>query len=142
MDVRRRSVVAAGLGAAVATTALSGCSEYGEPSAPEDPPQPSVPEGAEGPELAKASAVPVGGGLVVKAQKVVVTQPTDGAFKAFSAVCTHQGCTVSAVKDGTIDCTCHGSKFRVADGSVAGGPAPGPLPPRNIKVDGDTIRLA
>ena len=53
----------------------------------------------------------------------MVTQPTEGDFKAFSALCTHQGCVVSEIKGEDIDCTCHGSKFSIADGSVVDGPA-------------------
>ena len=48
-----------------------------------------------------------------------MTQPTAGTFKAFSAICTHQGCMVGEVADGTIICPCHGSQFTIADGSVA-----------------------
>jgi Rieske Fe-S protein len=74
-------------------------------------------------------------------QKVVVTQPSAGTFKAFSAVCTHQGCTVNEVADGTIDCPCHGSKYAVADGSVVHGPAPRPLPARQVEVSGNDVLL-
>lgn len=84
----------------------------------------------------------MGGGTIFKDQKVVVTQPTAGQFKCFSAICTHNGCTVGSVANGTIDCPCHGSKFNVADGSVAKGPATKPLPEQPIKVDGDSISLA
>lgn len=83
----------------------------------------------------------MGGGKVFAGQKVVVTQPTAGDFKAFSAICTHAGCTVNKVADGTIDCPCHGSKYAIADAAVVGGPAPKPLPPKQITVAGDTIRL-
>jgi len=93
-------------------------------------------------DLAKTSDIPVGGGKVFKDQKVVVTQPVKGEFKAFSAVCTHQGCTVAKVADGTIDCPCHESRFSIADGAVKGGPAPRPLPAKEITVKGDTITLA
>ena len=48
----------------------------------------------------------------------MVTQPTEGDFKGFSAVCTHQGCLVANVDGGTINCTCHGSQFSIEDGSV------------------------
>ena len=75
-------------------------------------------------------------------QKIVVTQPTDGDFKAFSAVCTHQSCLVSQIADGTIDCLCHGSKFSDQDGSVVNGPATSGLSAVTIKVDGDTISTA
>ena len=70
--------------------------------------------------------------------KVVVTQPTAGVFKGFSAKCTHAGCTVNKVADGTIDCPCHGSKYNL-DGTVAHGPAQKPLEAENITVQGDSI---
>jgi nitrite reductase/ring-hydroxylating ferredoxin subunit len=70
-----------------------------------------------------ASDVPVGGGTVLKADKVVVTQPSKGEFKAFSAVCTHQGCLVAKVEGGQIVCPCHGSHFSITDGSPTSGPA-------------------
>ena len=89
--------------------------------------------------LGPTSDVPVGGGKIYADQKVVVTQPTEGDFKAFSAVCTHQSCLVSKVADGTIDCTCHGSKFSDTDGSVVNGPASQPLSEVTISVDGDSI---
>ncbi|MFB7453743.1 Rieske (2Fe-2S) protein [Streptomyces sp. NPDC057027] len=92
--------------------------------------------------LARTSEIPVGGGTVFAKEKVVVTQPAAGEFKAFSAICTHQGCTVNKVADGTIDCPCHGSKYRIADGSVAAGPAPRALPAEQINVSGETITLA
>ncbi|MFD0154204.1 Rieske (2Fe-2S) protein [Streptomyces sp. NPDC055721] len=94
------------------------------------------------PALAKTSEIPVGGGTVFTEQKVVVTQPAAGEFKAFSAICTHQGCLVNKVADGTIDCPCHGSKYRIADGSVVAGPAPRPLPAEQINVSGGSITLA
>lgn len=94
-----------------------------------------------GQELAKTSDIPVGGGVIFDAQKVVVTQPTKSDFKAFSAICTHQGCVVSNVSDGIISCPCHGSQYSIKDGSVQGGPAPRPLPEKGIKVQGSEIVL-
>lgn len=114
------------------------------PEAPDSPDAPDTPEAPEedGEALARTSEIPVGGGTVFREEKVVVTQPTAGEFKAFSAVCTHQGCLVDKVADGTIDCPCHGSKFRVVDGSVVTGPATRPLPAEQIIVSGETITLA
>ena len=86
-------------------------------------------------------AVPEGGGTILAAHGVVVTQPTEGVFAAFSATCTHLGCTVRAVAGGTINCFCHGSRFRITDGSVAGGPAPRPLPRIPLTVADGLIEL-
>ena len=46
------------------------------------------------------SDVPEGSGTVFREQSVVVTQPGPGDFRAFSAVCTHQGCLVDSVQPG------------------------------------------
>lgn len=89
----------------------------------------------------KTADVPVGGGAVLKEAKIVVTQPTAGEFKAFSAVCTHQQCTVSKVADGTIDCPCHGSEYSAVDGSVVKGPAEKPLTPKTVTVAGGTVTV-
>ena len=90
--------------------------------------------------LGPTSEVPVGGGKIYPKANVVVTQPSAGEFKAFSAICTHQGCPVTSVADGTIDCTCHGSKFSIEDGSVVNGPATIPLEENtSVKVDGTNI---
>ncbi|MGR3939200.1 Rieske (2Fe-2S) protein [Streptomyces sp. BRA346] len=95
-----------------------------------------------GMELAKTSQIPEGGGMVFKDHKVVVTQPSSGQFKAFSSICTHQGCSVGDVSDGTINCPCHQSKFDISDGSPKGGPATKPLPGAKIKVEGTSIKMA
>lgn len=90
----------------------------------------------------KSADIPVGGGKVFEAEKVVVTQPKAGEFKAFSAICTHKGCTVKKVESGTIDCPCHGSKFDMATGAVTAGPAPSPLPSKKVTVSGGSITLS
>ena len=92
--------------------------------------------------LGQASDIPVGGGAIYTAAKVVVTQPASGQYKAFSAVCTHVGCIVNKVTNGTIGCPCHGSEFKIINGAVVTGPAPSPLPAKQIKiVDGQVILL-
>ena len=78
--------------------------------------------------------------MVIEKSRVVVTQPQKGTFKCFTAVCTHQGCVVADVKNGTINCPCHGSAFKIADGSVANGPATRALRAVDIKVAGTDIR--
>lgn len=129
----RRAVIA-GAGA----VAVSGCATYGAApaSAPPPPPAPA------GTPLAKVADIPVGGGTVFPEQLVVVTQPEAGTLHAFSAVCTHQGCTVGDVTDGTINCPCHGSKFALTDGAPTEGPAKRPLDSRQITVTGDEVTLA
>ena len=129
----RRTVIAA---SAAVAAALAGCSKYGETKSP---PATSAPAAAV---LAKTSDIPVGGGVIFAAQQVVVTQPTKGSFKAFTSICTHQGCQVIEVANGTINCPCHGSKFKIADGSVANGPAAQPLPKKAVTVTGGKITLA
>ncbi|MGW5929793.1 Rieske (2Fe-2S) protein [Streptomyces anulatus] len=143
MNARRRTVLAAG--AAGAAALATGCGsdggdggDSGDASA-----APTASPGASGGvELARTEDIPVGGGTVFKERKVVVTQPEEGEFRAFSAVCTHASCLVSTVSDGTINCPCHGSKYSITDAAVEAGPAPRPLPAERISVSGGAIRLA
>lgn len=148
---RRGVLVAGATGAAV--LAVAGCATYGpqgpagsgssgDDSAGTGAASSGAPAAGGGTALGPASDIPVGGGKVFTAQKVVVTQPQAGTFKAFSSVCTHQGCSVDEVVDGTINCPCHGSKFRVADGSVSEGPAKKPLAAKRVTADGGTLTLS
>lgn len=98
--------------------------------------------GAEAAGMTVATAdVPVGGGAIYPDDKVVVTQPTKGDFKAFSAVCTHQGCVVSEVADAQIVCKCHGSHFSITDGKPVEGPAEAPLGAKKVAVKGSEITV-
>jgi Rieske Fe-S protein len=103
-------------------------------------------DGAAGPSsgtaLGASSDVEVGGGEILADQQVVVTQPTSGSFKCFTAVCSHQGCIVSSVSDGTINCDCHGSQYSIKDGSVVTGPATFPLAEIPIQVSGSEITVS
>jgi Rieske Fe-S protein len=142
----RRTVLATGAAALAAPCVGCGSNDKSssapESAAPESPASASPASDSGAKELARTSDIPVGGGKVFQDHKIVVTQPKKGDFKAFSAVCTHQGCTVNRVADGTIDCPCHGSGFDIADGSVTHGPATRPLPAEKIEVEGNSIRLA
>ena len=133
----RRTVVT-GAGLTALGLAVPGCSTYGAPQPAAEPIAPIAPNAA----LAATADIPVGGGKIFADTKVVVTQPTQGSFKCFSAVCTHQGCLVTDVADGTINCNCHGSRFNAEDGAVVDGPANAPLPSRTITVAGSSIRLS
>lgn len=91
--------------------------------------------------LGLAADIPVGGGKVYTAAQVVVTQPSKGQYKAFSAICTHVGCICNQVAGGTINCPCHGAKFKITDGSVVAGPATTPLAGASVTVTGGKIYL-
>jgi Rieske Fe-S protein len=86
--------------------------------------------------LANAADVPVGGGVIVG--DTVVTQPTAGTFVGLSSTCTHAGCKVATVAEGTINCPCHGSRFDL-DGSVRNGPANKPLAAKPVRVEDGSI---
>jgi Rieske Fe-S protein len=145
-----RRAVLAGAGAACAA-ALSGCTAYnanngGLAGAPPAQNSPAASGGSSGtgagtaPDvLTSTSDVPVGGGKILTDKRIVITQPHAGTFDAFTAVCTHQGCIVTTVSGGTINCPCHGSKFSIVNGSVVNGPAASPLAPVSIKVQGTSI---
>ncbi|MFF0311708.1 Rieske (2Fe-2S) protein [Streptosporangium sp. NPDC004379] len=144
-DATRRAMLlgAGGAGVAAVLTACGGdggqtTAEVGEPSAAGSADADT--QQGQG-TLAKTADIPVGGGTVFEDRKVVVTQPAAGEFKAFSSVCTHKGCQVQSVSDGTINCPCHGSRFAIADGSVKQGPATKPLEAKEVKVEGDSIVL-
>jgi Rieske Fe-S protein len=134
-----RRTVLTGVAAVGGTVVLAGCTAASDD---ESALTPQANEGAEGGALVAASEVPVGGGVIVADAKVVVTQPTEGEFKAFSSTCTHQGCQVSSVSTEAIGCACHGSRFSLSDGAVLGGPATAPLPEVAVALDGDEVVLA
>lgn len=135
--VSRRNVVlgvsAAGAGL-VAVATLAACS-----------PSPAPSNGAGGQEASTTvpeSSVPVAGGVVIDAAQVIVTQPTAGQYKAFSAICTHAGCLVAGVSQGQIVCPCHGSTFNMTTGAVINGPASAPLPTRTVTVNGKDLVIS
>ena len=151
--VRSRRAVLAGAGAFGATCLLAACgtspgggTQGTNPNGSDFDSNP-VPAGSKGADagsgtgsgtvLAAAAEVPVGGG-VIKGD-YVITQPTKNSFRAFSKVCTHQGCDVNKVDGGLISCPCHGSQFSITDGSVQNGPAPKPLPETKVKVSGGNV---
>ena len=136
-DPSRRAVVGGLVGLGVGAPLLAACGSSDEDSGGSS----SGGSTSSGP-VGTTADVPVGGGKIFAADKVVVTQPTEGDFKAFSAVCTHQGCVVSAISGEDIDCKCHGSKFSIKDGSVVTGPASKPLEELSVKVSGDEISVS
>lgn len=156
---RRRLLSIGGLAAMATAVPLTACSTPTDrPLEPTNPPAGSSTAGSSGagssgagsPGAASPGApattvstadVPVGGGVILEEAPYLVTQPTEGEFKAFSKICTHQGCPVSEIKGESIKCFCHGSEFSITDGSVTQGPATEPLGSVPAAVTGDTITL-
>lgn len=142
----RRRVLCGIAGAGLIAAALAACSDSDSGDDSKDSSKPSEAQTSAGKTvLAQTSAVAVGSGVVVNAPDgapIVVVQPEQGTFKAFSAKCTHQGTTVNAPVDDVITCPNHGSQFSASDGSVERGPATRPLPEVSITVEGSSILLA
>ncbi len=163
-----RRIVFQGLSALGVAAVLAGCGgeesqpRTSEPSPTDDSPSPSEPSkskpGKSKPSksgsgeqlkdseddkvadvLATTEEIPVGGGLILTDVRIVITQPSRGEFKAFSAVCKHQGQTVGKVGDNTITCLFHGSQYDAATGDVTTGPATTGLDPVKIRVKGQAI---
>lgn len=127
----RRSVLAAGAGV-VGVAALAACGSKSKSAGAAGSGAPA--SSADG-SLAKLADIPVGGAVSATSagKPILISQPTAGTVKAFSAICTHMGCTVGPGK-GELDCPCHGSKYNLTTGEVIGGPAPKPLTAVPVKV--------
>jgi len=146
-DATRRTLVR-GICGATCAAALTACgSGRGSAPPPAASPAPAPgapalpPPGDTAPALAATSDIPVGGGRIFPDYRLVVTRPAAGDLRAFTAICTHDGCMLTTVTDATIDCPCHGSRFAITDGAVVHGPALRALTPRTITVQGDSIIL-
>ncbi|EYR63702.1 ferredoxin [Actinotalea ferrariae CF5-4] len=147
MSPTRRHVLAGAAGAAAGACLLAACGASGAES-----PSGASPEGGEdagdgagegggGGALTALADVPVGGAVLVTSAsglRVLVAQPAEGEVVAYSAVCTHQGCTVAP--DGAeLVCPCHGSVFDLATGDALQGPATGALAPFGVRVEGGDV---
>ncbi|HET7195328.1 MAG TPA: Rieske (2Fe-2S) protein [Nocardioides sp.] len=150
-----RRIVFQGLSALGVAAVLAGCGgedrQQPQASQPSEPPtsEPSSPDkpspgkkstkDSPARELAATAEIPVGGGIVLTDARIVITQPQRGEFRAFSAVCTHEGQTVGRVEDNTITCLFHGSQYDAATGDVTTGPATAGLAPVRIAVKRGSI---
>ena len=140
--ISRRHALAGAAGVGLGLPVLAACGNGTSGSAKAQSGNGGGNGGSGGATLGPTSDVAVGGGTIYSDEQVVVTQPAKGDFKCFSSICTHQGCPVQSVSNGTINCNCHGSRFSIEDGSVVQGPATSPLPEKKIDVKGGTITLA
>lgn len=138
--ISRRSVLVTGAGGAVGLATLAACGGTNGDGAASSSGSASGKAG----ELVKLADVPVGGAVPATdkdGKPVIVSQPTEGKVVAFSAVCTHKGCTV-APQDGILKCPCHGSTYDIATGDNTGGPAPSPLADLPVTVSRGVVKQA
>jgi Rieske Fe-S protein len=144
---RRTALALGGSGALGSALVLAGCAPAGSPdddaqsgSDAGSESESSTPTAAAGEDVAALADIPVGGslGATIGGEPVLLAQPTAGEVVAFSAICTHQACTVAAA-GATFACPCHGSVFDAATGAVEQGPALEPLPSVPVTVDGDRV---
>ena len=103
----------------------------------------SIPVPTAGNKIVALSAFPVGSTMQFTApdgNPAFLFRTKVGVF-AYSAVCTHQGCTLGYNPSAnSLDCPCHGSTFDVGNGgAVLGGPAPAPLPTYKVAISGNAI---
>jgi cytochrome b6-f complex iron-sulfur subunit len=147
--VSRRSMI--GGGAAIGLLSLTGCGNGGGQGGggkgagtPSEDKSPTGSGGAPTDGLVPLEDVPVGEAVSAETadgKPIIVTQPTAGEVAAFSAICTHRGCTV-APEGGILKCPCHGSTFDATTGENTGGPAPEPLPEVTVTVVDGMVREA
>lgn len=148
--VSRRAVLAAGAGVPLGVGLLAACGEdeptpttttTTEESPTAESPTAESPTAAGSDSLAAVADIPVGGALLVEkgpdGKPVVLSRPSEDEVIAFSAICTHKGCTVVA-EDSQISCPCHGSTYDFT-GNNTGGPAPAPLPKVDVSVEGGEV---
>ena len=122
-EITRRGALTAGAVGAGAL-ALAACSGGGSGSAG------STPSAAGDSKLVSLDAITVGQCVSAKlpdGSAVIVSRPTVSTAACFSAICTHQGCTVQPA-GARLQCPCHGSVYDALTGAVIAGPAPSPLP--------------
>ncbi|EID52594.1 Rieske (2Fe-2S) protein [Saccharomonospora xinjiangensis] len=137
----RRTVLTTGAavaGAALGTAALASCSGGGPGQGGQSQPAPK------GARLAGLDEVPIGTARPVTTpdgHKIIISRRSENEVAGFSAVCTHQGCTVAPEPE-QLRCPCHNSLFDKFTGAVRGGPADAPLRPINVAIEGDDIVTA
>ncbi|WP_158863843.1 Rieske (2Fe-2S) protein [Leifsonia sp. AG29] len=141
--VTRRALVTIGAASAVGggVLLLSACTPAGGMS--DGSGSQGGASGGGGSTTVSLASIPVGGAVAAAlgSTPIVVAQPSAGTVVAFSAVCTHAGCTV-APQGKEFDCPCHGSRFDAKTGEPIQGPARDPLPKLTASVSGDTVTVS
>jgi Rieske Fe-S protein len=124
--VTRRTVLAAGAVGA-GTVALAACGSGSSTSQ-------ATPQANAG--LVRLDDIEVGRCVSAKlpdGRTAIVARPTSETAVAFSAKCTHMGCTVAPAGN-ELHCPCHGSKYNALTGAVIQGPASRPLAKVAVRV--------
>lgn len=143
----RRTVLTSGVavaGAAAGAVALAACgTDSGSSSNSGDGGGGSVAPAPSGATVGALNDVPVGQAkaVTVNGQAAILARPSADAAACFSAICTHQGCTVTP-EGAELKCPCHGSVFNALTGAVEKGPAKTALPSIPVKVDGSNVVTA
>ena len=96
-------------------------------------------------QLTKLSNFPVGSVsnfVLASGEPAILFRTKTGVF-AYSAICTHQGCTVAYSESSkTLACPCHGGQFDpFAAATVVAGPPQTPLSSIKVAIDGDWVIL-
>ena len=150
-DASRRAVMGGLVGMGVGMPLLSACGSEEDSGGSDDATDTGSGNGAGGAEgsgttssgtIGKTSDVPVGSAKIYKGEKVMISQPIEGQFKAFSTICTHEQCAITKLDGAEIECSCHLSRFKIADGSVAEGPATKPLAELKVTVTGEDLTVS
>lgn len=151
--ISRKRFIRAGVVLGVGTAGiplLSGCRDGRAnpfPKAPADSTAPGL-EVVPGKAIASKTGVEPNSAVLYANAKIgqpeVLVRLSEGEFVAYSAVCTHQGCTVAYEREtGNLACPCHGGVFDPANvAKVVSGPPPRPLPGVKIEErDGKVFRI-
>lgn len=139
--ISRRGVIASAVGVS-AVAALAACTpEVADLGVSAEPEEPST----GGPiVVCKITDIPIGSGkkFDVAGIPILITQPSVGQFRGFSAICTHAGFVMNNVANSEIKCDNHGALYSAEDGSVLSGPAPRALGKVEVTVDGDDVLVS
>jgi Rieske Fe-S protein len=142
---RREFCACCGKAAAMmAVGAAAGCG--GGPTSPDSNAQtlPSVQGTVSGRTVtiqSAGSALATTGGMATAQTSIgtfLVTRTAASSATVLTAVCTHEGCTITGFSGAQFVCPCHGSTFTNA-GSVVKGPANRSLQQFTAQVSGDVI---
>ncbi|MEO7260357.1 MAG: Rieske (2Fe-2S) protein [Jatrophihabitantaceae bacterium] len=129
---RQAAETNSGAGSSAGSSATAGSSGAGSSAASSS--------AASGKTLAKLSDIKVGEAISATGPDgadIIITRPTETTVAAYSAICTHEGCTVQPAGR-ELDCPCHGSVFDLK-GAVLNGPAGRPLATVKVALSGDNV---